>query len=111
LGAASGARRKTYARLKASIDKRQPTLFPAPPELHGALEDIYKYPLQETARDTLNRQLRSGISDEQLTALVIDLRADNRLCQVHEQEEPQEPQIICSLGLFEATDTGEGGCS
>jgi len=106
LGAASGARRKTYARLKEYIDKTQLTLFPAPPELHNALEDIYKYPLQETARDTLNRQLRSGISDDQLAALVIDLRADNRLCQVHEQLEAQEPQIICSLGLFESTDTG-----
>src|SRR6266566_4976051 len=105
LGAASGARRKTYARLKEYIDYIQPTLFPAPPELHSALEDIYKYPLQETARDTLNRQLRSGISDEQLAALVIDLRADNRLCQVHEQREAQEPQIICSLGLFESTET------
>ncbi len=106
LGAASGARRKTYARLKAYIDTIQPTLFPAPPELHSALEDIYKYPLQETARDTLNRQLRSGISDEQLATLVVDLRADNRLCQVHEHLEIQEPQIICSLGPFESTETG-----
>ena len=106
LGAASGARRKTYARLKEYIDKVQSTLFPAPPELHNALEDIYKYPLQETARDTLNRQLRSGISDDQLAALVIDLRADNRLCQIHEQMEVQEPQIICSLGLFESIDAG-----
>jgi superfamily II DNA or RNA helicase len=106
LGGASGARRKTYERLKGYIDTIQPTLFPAPPELHNALEDIYKYPLQGTARDTLNRQLRSGISDEQLAALVIDLRADNRLCQVHEHLEVQEPQIICSLGLFESTNTG-----
>ncbi len=106
LGAASGARRKTYTRLKEYIDTLQPTLFPAPPELHHALEDLYKYPLQETARDTLNRQLRSGISDEQLAALVIDLWADNRLCQVHEHQEVQEPKIICSLGLFEATSTG-----
>ena len=103
LGAASGARRKTYTRLKEYIDKIHPTLFPAPPELHSVLEDIYKYPLQETARDTLNRQLRSGMKDEQLASLVIDLRADNRLCQVHDQGEVQEPQIICSLGLFEST--------
>jgi hypothetical protein len=27
------------------------------------------------------------MSDDQLAALVIDLRADNRLCQVHEQLE------------------------
>ena len=86
------------------LDRMQNTLFPAPPELHSALEEIYKYPLQETARDTLNRQLRSGINDEQLAALVIDLRAENRLCQVHERlEEVREPQIICSLGLFDST--------
>ena len=101
LGAASGARRRTYARLKEYVDKTKATLLPAPPELHSALEDIYQYPLQETARDTLNRQFRSGIDDDQLATLVIDLREDNRLCQVHEQLEAQEPQIICSLGLFE----------
>jgi superfamily II DNA or RNA helicase len=105
LGAASGARYKTYTRLKASIDATQHTLFPPSPELHRALEDIYKYALQETARDTLNRQLRNGINDEQLASLVIELRADNRLCQVQEQQEPEEPRIICSPGLFETVDT------
>jgi hypothetical protein len=33
--------------------------------------------------------------------LVINLRADDWLCQVHEQAEAEEPQIICPLGLFE----------
>ncbi|HEX6479057.1 MAG TPA: helicase-related protein [Ktedonobacteraceae bacterium] len=101
LGAASGARRRTYERLKLYIDKTRDTLFPPPQELFSAVDEIYRYPLQEMARDTLNRQLRSGIDDEQLVNLVINLRADNHLCQVHEQEEPEEPQIICSLGLFE----------
>ena len=100
LGAASGARRKTYTRLKDYIEKTKGTLFPAPPELNGAIEEIYKYPLQETAKDTLNRQLRSGINDDQLASLVIELRAENRLCHVTEESEPQEPKIICSLGLF-----------
>jgi hypothetical protein len=106
LGAVSAARYKTYIRLKASIDATRDTLFPPSAELHSALEEIYKYPLQETARDTLNRQLRSGINDEQLASLVMELRADDRLCQVQDQQEPEEPRIICSLGLFEATDAG-----
>ena len=72
--------------------------FPPSPELHSALEEIYKYLLQETARDTLNRQLRSGVSDDQLAALIIDLRADNRLCQVQEQQEPEEPQHYLFAG-------------
>jgi superfamily II DNA or RNA helicase len=101
LGASSGARRRTYERLKAYIEKTKDTLFPPSPELNTALEEIYKYPLLETARDTLNRQIRSGVTDDQLAELVINLRADNRLCQVQEQTEPGEPQIICSLGLFD----------
>ena len=56
-------------------------------------------PLQQTAADTLNRQLRSGITDQQLADLVIALRAEARLCRIEEEIETQEPQIICSLGL------------
>jgi len=46
--------------------------------------------------------LRSGIDNEQLAQLVIELRADDRLCLVQDEADQQEPQIICSLGLFEA---------
>jgi DNA replication protein DnaC len=102
LGSPSGARRRTYERLKQYAESARHTLFPPPPELDKAIEEIYRYPLQESARDTLNRQMRSGISDEQLAQLVIDLRDDNRLCHIQEETEEQEPQIICSLGLFEA---------
>jgi len=55
--------------------------------------------LRQSATDTLNRQLRSGISDDKLAELVIALRDDDRLCIVHEEEQTHEPQIICSLGL------------
>jgi hypothetical protein len=30
------------------------------------------------------------------------LRDDDRLCIIHEEEQTQEPQIICSMGLAEA---------
>jgi len=43
--------------------------------------------------------LRSGISDERLAEIVIGLRDDDRLCLVEEEEQTQEPRIICSLGL------------
>ena len=81
LGRPSGARFRTYERLKRAI------------------EDIYSYPLRQAAIDVLNRQLRSGISDEALAQLVIELREEDRLCIIHEEEEFQEPRIICSLGL------------
>ena len=105
LGSRSGARLRTYQRLIYIVETSKNSLFPAPPELHKAIDEIYRYPLQESARDTLNCQLRAGISDDDLATLVITLRDANRLCHVQEKsDEVQEPQIICSLGLFAPTD-------
>ena len=98
LGRPSGARFRVYERLKTYTTRIQGTLF-ATQELAKAIDDIYRYPLQQSAADTLNRQMRSGIGDPQLADLVIALRSEVRLCRVEEETEAQEPQIICSLGL------------
>jgi superfamily II DNA or RNA helicase len=98
LGRPSGARFRTYERLKAFADEIKGTLL-AMPELNKAIEDIYKYPLLQSATDTLNRQLKSGIDDPTLADLVISLRQDARLCRVSEDDQAAEPQVICSLGL------------
>ncbi len=98
LGRPSGARFRTYEKLKRFVDQNQGTLF-VTQELLRAVDEIYRFPLRETARDILNRQLRSGISDYQLGELVVSLRAEDRLCIVEEEVEPRDPQIICSLGL------------
>ncbi len=98
LGRPTGARFRTYERLKAYAAEVKGTLF-ATPELSRAIEDIYKYPLLQSATDTLNRQLKGGISNPDLAALVIGLRQDGRLCRVAEDEKAAEPQVICSLGL------------
>ena len=102
LGRPSGARFRTYERLKHFIEETEGTLLIGPDfrqALNKAIEEIYTYPLRQTAIDTLNRQLRSGITDDKLAELVVELRAEGRLCIIHEAEEQQEPQIICSLGL------------
>jgi superfamily II DNA or RNA helicase len=98
LGRPSGARFRTYERLKRYAEQVKGTLFDLP-ELAKSIEDIYRFPLRQSAVDTLNRQLRAGISDEKLVGLVIALRDEDRLCIVQEEEQPSEPQIICSLGL------------
>jgi len=98
LGRPSGARFRTYERLKTYAQELEGTLFESD-TLKRAIEDIYRYPLRQSAIDTLNRQLRSGISDEVLAQLVIALRDEDRLCIIHEETEIQEPRIICSLGL------------
>ena len=98
LGRPSGARFRAYERLKRYAEEVKGTLFESP-ELAKVIEEVYRYPLRQTAVDTLNRQLRSGISDQDLAALVIALRQEERLCLIHEEEQVQEPGIICSLGL------------
>jgi hypothetical protein len=98
LGRPSGARFRTYERLKAFADEIKGTLL-ASMELNKAIEDIYKYPLLQSATDALNRQLKSGICDADLAELVIALRQDVRLCRVIDDQSIAEPQVICSMGL------------
>jgi hypothetical protein len=102
LGRPSGARFRTYERLKRYADEVKGTLFESS-ELLKAIDEIYRYPLRQTAIDTLNRQLRSGVSDETLAQLVMALRDEGRLCIIHEEEQIQEPRIICSMGLTGGT--------
>ena len=103
LGRPSGARFRTYTRLKAYADSIKGQLFDVD-ALHKAIDDIYRYPLRPLAVDTLNRQLRSGVSDDQLGEIVMSLREEDRLCLTGDAAEAQEPQIICSLGLFDTED-------
>ncbi len=104
LGRPSGARFRTYERLKRHAEHVKGTLFDSPP-LAKAIEDIYRYPLRQSAIDTLNRQLRAGIDDQALADLVLALRDDDRLCMVEDVGArfiAPEPQIVCSLGLAAA---------
>ncbi|TAG95809.1 MAG: NgoFVII family restriction endonuclease [Oscillatoriales cyanobacterium] len=100
LGKSSGARFRTYERLKSYFKQMDGTIF-ASDELSKAIDEIYRYPLRQSAIDTLNRQLKSGIGDRTLAELVVALRMDDRFCIVSEDGDKREPMIICSLGLFQ----------
>ena len=102
LGRPSGARFRTYERLKAYADEVRDTLFDTP-ELRRSIDQIYRFPLRQAAVDALNRQLRSGIDDRMLAELVITLRDEDRLCIVEGERETRDPQIICSMGLAAPT--------
>lgn len=102
LGGRNSARRRAYERLKDYIDmlKREAPLF-LTKDLEHAVDDLYRYPLRSTARDSINRQIKAGVSNEDLARLVIALRAEDRLSLIQEEGEQNEPRILCSLGIFD----------
>lgn len=103
LGPRAGARFRVYERLKRFADDIRSTLIAVTfPDLEKAIDDVYRYPLYQATADTLNRQMRSGISDDKLAEQVIALRDEGRLCIIHETEAPNDPEIICSLGLMQS---------
>jgi hypothetical protein len=100
LGRPHGARRRAYDRLKLYAEGAGSTADNLP-AVKLAIDDIYRFPLLQSATDALNRQLPS-IDDAALAELVVSLRDDDRLCLVTEAPAAQEPRIICSLGLAPA---------
>jgi hypothetical protein len=92
-----------YGELDAYIKRTETPLFTSGEDsqnLKKAVEEIYLYPLKETTVIKINRQLKSGITDEQLATMIVSLRNNNSLCIIHPEDVPQEARIICSLGLF-----------
>ena len=99
LGKKTNARYRTYMRLTRYYEENRDTLF-VTDELKRAIDDIYKYPLKEYARESLNRQLKAGVNDEDLANLVVSLREEEKLCIISEDEAKfKDPKIICSMGL------------
>lgn len=98
LGKPSSARRRVYERLKDYAAHVKDSLFDIKP-LHQAIDEIYEAPLTEAARDLLNRELRAGVTDDKLVALVLSLAEEDRLCIPKDDMEAREPKIICSLGI------------
>jgi superfamily II DNA or RNA helicase len=100
LGRPSGARFRTYERLKRYQAEVKGTIFDTP-ELRRTIDDIYRAPLLEAAKDALNRLLRTGATDQTIAELAMNLREDDKLCVSGETQEQREPHLICSLGLIE----------
>lgn len=101
LGKKNSARYRAYMRLFRYIEENRDTLF-VTDELKLSVEDIYRYPLKEYARETLNRQLKMGVSDETLAQIIVSLRDEDKLSIKSEEESTyKDPRIICSMGIVE----------
>jgi superfamily II DNA or RNA helicase len=100
LGKKSSARYRTYMRLKRYIEEYNGTLQ-VTDEMKKALDDIYQFNLREYSRETLNRQLKMGISDIDLAFLVVSLRDEDKLVLKSEDDVTarRKPKIICSMGI------------
>lgn len=102
IGRKTGIKYKVYMRMSRYMEENRDTLF-VTDDNKRALDDIYKYPLREYARDVLARQLKAGISDEQLVECATMLMKEDKLCIKEESEEDnRRTQIICSLGMIAA---------
>lgn len=105
LGRPSGARFKTYDRLKRWVAEQgnERSLFVTEHfvrDVEKAMGDIYEFPLFQSTIDALNRQLKTGISDTKLAEMVIAFREDGRLCMKQDKDDAQnDMRIICSMGL------------
>jgi hypothetical protein len=80
---------------------QQGTLF-ASQELKQAIDDIYKYPLMERAREALSRRIREHATTDDLAELVIALQESGHLVNKPDDETApthRQPHIICSMGL------------
>ncbi len=100
LGSKSGARYKTYMMLQRYFGTIKNTLFDSD-ALKKTIDEVYKFPLRETAREMINRRFKLGITDEELAELAIRLRDDSKLCVVDPNRTGSldAPQIICSMGI------------
>ena len=102
LGGTRSIRRRVYSHIVVYLERHKNTLFESTAmlsDLGKAGELILKWPLKEAAGDRLGRQLRAGIEENNLAAMVHKMWESGDLCAVPKENEPAEPRIICSLGL------------
>ena len=101
LGRKTGIKYQTYMKVLRFIEENEGTLF-VTLDHKKALDEIYKNPLREYAKDVISKQLKSGISDHDLADLLVSLRNDGKLCifETEKTHHKKLTQIICSMGLI-----------
>ena len=106
LGGPSAPRRIAYNRLLAWAIENRDTVFAESDlvaDVKNAVQRVYDSPLRDTARRQIKNQIRLNIRDGELAKMVVRLHKDGKLCENPKNEDDDddrnEPQIICSMGL------------
>lgn len=90
---------KAYMKINRYIEENENSLDEID-KYKRVLDDIYKYPLCERARDILSRELKADANDEEFAEAALLLREDDKLIISDETESDFKPtQIICSMGM------------
>lgn len=105
IGGILGNRFSTRYRITTLLEKyyqNPPNLFfsqESKEQLKLAIDDIYNYPLLESAKFTLGRMLKNSTSDD-IVECVLEMRRNLSFCRIEEDKGiNKEPAIICSMGL------------
>ncbi len=101
LGRKNGVRYKAYMKIARFIEEHSDGDEDID-KYKRVLDDIYKFPLCERARDILARQIKTEVSDQEFADAAVLLRSEDRLCITDDIEIDYKPtQIICSIGMLE----------
>ncbi len=69
-------------------------------DLKLAIDDIYNYPLLDSAKLTIGQMLRGNRNNDEIVQYVLELRKNNALCRLPvEDNSHRDPVIVCSLGM------------
>ncbi|MDR1268498.1 MAG: DEAD/DEAH box helicase, partial [Planctomycetaceae bacterium] len=99
LGKRSGIKYRVYSRLERYCNENKDKPLLVTETLKKSVDDILRYRLRESAKESFIRQIKVGISDEYLADLVTSLYNANELVIKDEEYQNTEPQIICSMGI------------
>jgi superfamily II DNA or RNA helicase len=100
LGKRTGTKYKVYSRLERYCNENKDKPLFITETLKKAVDDIYRYRLRESAKESLFRQIKVEISDASLAELVTSLYNANELVIKDETDQNTEPQVICSMGII-----------
>ena len=99
LGSKSSTKYRIFSILQNRLNEDVLPLFEQ--NLKAAADQVYAYPMKETAKNALGKMLQKHLPVDDIIQTVLEFHKDNELCIVPEEEDasPIAAHIICSMGM------------